>query len=753
MFRSMNERHRLACGLLVCSSLFCIAAGGETPGNDHKERNVLNEGARDWAQKQSKNWRLIKRDARGDRLWSDKYFKDVSWTEQTDQLLSALEGGNDTETQSQAALILLSERPVDQWAARALDLKSFRNHDEIAWLLYRLGYKQPGADPFAYLGDPNKLDRPWTEGLGLHLDRGGAWRFQWIPSPSLMPQMKTGAGLPKALERASQPGVLVHMKELRSGLERLRNLAGEGDGGIIGTLSQGTRAGFLLRHLEPWLKEAAPALDPLAHREAWILHYGTSRGTSRETSAPQDGTLIFVPGELPTRTRLALHLLQLNPTSKGARSRSATWKGPGSSVEVQQVRGSGGVLSLYASPSGTWICDHEAPLRDLIFGGPSARLGERPQWCRTALAGSHGDTEVSLWMAPRLAAGAAFEILAARRLMQHANRQTWPNPTIAKGAPRSGANGALALSIGAGPTEAMLQSLLRLDDSKPIAEPELPAISNGGATLSPQQKRDYQLEADRIRSRRIKRDALRKELAKVNEHLDLRGASIYWNGWVEAPSISEKEKAAQAEFRKLKREAPDHAARMERTGLAGLYGGFGEPGLAPSLALAVAIKPDQKAALQVALTAAFHQLFKGQSQKRTVGSAELHRIQTSQAFSPCWAMVDEVLILGSDDAAVAAVAAGLQGQAPTLADLKAESFGRAEVDGAALAKHLENLLLAYLRTQHGSPWWWGEPPPEADEASAELASSFGPFLGALRGMGKVDLALDWTAGGLEARKK
>lgn len=723
--------------------MFGIVAAAETPAN---ERLTGNEGARDWAQKQSTNWRLIKRDTRGERIWSDKYFKDVSWTEQTDQLLFALEGGNDTGTQAQAALILLSERPLEQWAARALELKSPRNRDEIAWLLYRLGYKQPGADPFAYLGNKDQLDRPWTEGLGLHLDRGGAWRFQWIPTPSLMPQTKAGAGVPKALEQASQPGVLIHLKELRPGLERLRTLAGEGDGGIIGTLSQGTRAGFLLRHLEPWLKEAAPALDPLAHREAWILHYGAGR----ETSAPREGTLIFIPGELPARTKLALQLLQLNPTSKGARSRSATWKGPGASADVQQVRGSGGVLSLYSSSSGTWICDREAPLKDLIFGGPSARLGARPQWCRTAMAGSHADTEVSLWMAPRQAAGAAFENLAERRLLQHATQQTWPNPTIAKAAPRSGA---LALSIGAGPTEAMLRSLFRLDDPQPMVEPEIPALASGGATLSPQQKRDYQLEAERIRTRRSKRDALRKELAKVNEHLDLRGASLYWNGWVEAPPISDKEKAAQAEFRKLKREAPDRAARLERTGAAKLYGGFGEPGLAPSLALAVAVKTGQRAPLEAALTAQFHLLFKGQSQKRTIGGVELHRVQTSQAFTPCWTIANDVLVLGSDDAAVAAVAAGLQGQAPTLADLKSESFGRAEVDGAALSKQMENLLLAYLRTQHGSPWWWGEPPPDSDEASAELASSFGPFLGALRGMGKVDLALDWTAGGLEARKK
>ncbi len=736
MFRKLNGRHRLACGMAVCAHFFCVVAGAQAPRN---------EGALDWANKQAKSWSLIQLDARGQRLWSGKHFNDASWTDQTDQLLLALGEENGQGTKSQAALILLSERPMEQWAAKALALKNDQNHDEIAWLLYRLGYKQPGANPYAYLGESTQLDRPWTEGLGLHLDRGGAWRFQWIPSPALMPSMKAEGGLPKGLGRASQPSVLIHLKELRPGLERLRSLAGASDGGIVSALSQGTRAGFLLRHLEPWLKEAAPALEPLAHREAWVLHYGTARGSW----APKDGSLIFIPGELPTRTKLALALLQLNPTSKGVRSRSTTWKGPKGNVEVQQVRGSGGVLSIYSNAEGTWICDHEAPLKDLIFGGPSARLSERPQWCRTALAGSHADSEVSLWVAPRLGAGAAFESIAVRR-MQGGNPQTWPNPIIAKAAPRSGA---LALSIGAGPTEALLQSLLRLDDPQPMADPELPPIANGGATLSPQQKRDFQIGKEKIRSRRVKRDALRKELAKLNDLLDLRGAALYWNGWVEAPPISDKDKAAQAEFRKLKREAPDRTARMERTGNAKLYGGFGEPGLAPSLALAVAVKPEQKAALQAALTARFHLLFKGQSQKREVGGVELHRVLTSQAFIPCWALVNDILIFGSDDAAVAAVAAGLQGQAPTLADLKSEAFARAEVDGVALAKNIEDLLLAYLRTRHGSPWWWGEPPPEADEATAELASSFGPFLGALRSLGKVDLTLDWTAGGLEARQK
>lgn len=710
---------------------------------------MVNEGAVAWAKHQSDGWTLLKMDARGQRLWTSDHFSAASWSVQTDQLLMHMEEHYRYGGEIRAALILLSQRPVDQWAERALALKDEGPRAEAAALLYRLGYKRSGADPFSYLETSSQLNRPWTEGLGMHLDAGNAWRFQWIPNPVLLPSIKADHNVPKAMQRAAQPGVLIHLKELRPGLERLKSLAcGGTDDGLVATLAQGSRAGFLLRHIEPWLKEASPALEPLAHREAWLLHYGQSR----DENGPREGTLVFIPGELPSRTKLALSLLQLNPTSKGARSRSAKWKDPYSDriVEIQQVRGSGGVLNLFGTPDGTWICDRESPLKNLLFGGPSARLGDRAEWCRTALASMRPDTEVSLWLAPQIGAGAAFENIAAHRRMLGTTQQTWANPSIAKAAPR---NGSFSLSMGAGPTEWLLKSMLRLDDPWPMPDPETPTIAQGSATLSPQQKRDQQLEVERFRERRVKRDALRGELSKVSEALDLRGAALYWNGWVTPPKLSAEERVAQAQLRKLKREAPYQAARQELNGQAEIYGGFGEPGLAPSIAIAISVKPDKKTALIASLSARFSKLFEGESQKRSVGGVELHRVRTEQAFAPSWAVVNDTLILGSDDSAVMAVAAGLQGQAPTLADFPSAAFARAEVDGATLSKDLESLLLAYLRTKHGTVWWWGEPPPDADEAGAEVASTFGPFLGALKSLGKVDLELDWGPGGLEARRK
>jgi hypothetical protein len=233
--------------------------------------------------------------------------------------------------------------------------------------------------------------------------------------------------------------------------------------------------------------------------------------------------------------------------------------------------------------------------------------------------------------------------------------------------------------------------------------------------------------------------------------LDLRGAALLWNGWVAPPPLAEPQKASLVEFRKLRREAPHQAAAMQRQGRAAFYGGYGEPGLAPSLALSLPVRPEKAGELKALAARVFPRLFKGQGQKRAAGAAELHRIRTDQAFTPCWTVVKDTLVLGSDDTAVAAVVAGLEGQAPTLADLPGGAYGKAELDGARLAQELEFLLVAYLRTAQGRAWWWGEPAPEADEASAEVASSFGPFLGALKGLGKVRLELSLTAGGLEAR--
>jgi hypothetical protein len=125
---------------------------------------------------------------------------------------------------------------------------------------------------------------------------------------------------------------------------------------------------------------------------------------------------------------------------------------------------------------------------------------------------------------------------------------------------------------------------------------------------------------------------------------------------------------------------------------------------------------------------------------------------TAQAFRPAWALVADTLVLGTDEAAVKAVAAGLQGQAPTLADSESRAWARMELDGVRAGKELENLLLAFLRSRSGSGWWIGETASE-DDAATELAFSLGPFLGAVKALGPVRIEWNWTAAGLEGRPR
>ena len=104
--------------------------------------------------------------------------------------------------------------------------------------------------------------------------------------------------------------------------------------------------------------------------------------------------------------------------------------------------------------------------------------------------------------------------------------------------------------------------------------------------------------------------------------------------------------------------------------------------------------------------------------------------------------------------AVQAVVSGLLGQTTTVADLQSKAYGVAQIDGASAARDLEALLLTYLRINQGGGYWWsGEPTPTDDEASAEVAATFGPFLGAMRALGSKTLELEWTSAGLEARPK
>jgi len=641
---------------------------------------------------------------------------------------------------------MLTERPVAEWADEVVRTLG----PEGSHFLFQRGYRQSGKDPHAYLGSPDRVERPWTHGLGLHLDRG-AWRFQWIPSPALFTQAGSAA-LPKGMAQAAQPGVLIHLNQLRPGLEKLVALAGGvgaaangGSTGLVPALAQGSRLGFAVRHLEPWLKQASPALEPLANREAWVLHYGTEREGGRNLQ----GTLVFIPGDLPTRTQLMMALLKLNPLSSGARSRVVKWTGSGVTTEIQQLRGSGGVFHLIQKAEGTWISDREAPLRALLFPGADPTLGERQEWARVALSAMTPDTELSFWVAPRIGADAAFEVQAIRRRLATAQQGTWPNPFVAKAAPRTGA---LTVALGAGPTEKLVGAILRVDDASDFRLPQMPAFANGGQALSPTQQKAYQEALAGAQERQRQRASLRQDAAALQACLDPRGAALLWNGWVTAPALNPAEKSSLAELARLRREDPWRAMQAQREGKIGAFGGFGEPGMTPSLALALPVQAAKKVQVENLLKKLAPRLFKGQNQKQVFGTAELHRVLTAQAFRPAWTLVADTLVLGTDEGAVKAVAAGLQGQAPTLADSESKAWARMELDGARTAKELENLLLAFLRSRSGSGWWIGET-TTGDEASAELAFSLGPFLGAMKAMGTVRIDWNWTPGGLEGRPR
>lgn len=696
------------------------------------------QGVRNWAWDQVKSWTYHRKDALGHPIWANVTFFQLSDQEQTAQLLDRLTGRPE---ERRAALVVLGTRPLEPWLHQALRRGECR--DEVALWLYGHGYQYPGRDPFLYLEPSARLDRPWTQGLGLHLD-GASWRFQWIPSAALLPRKSGGYELPAPLAAAPIPTALIHLAQLRPGLERLRDLAG-GEAGVVGALAQGTRAGFLLRHLEPWLRQPPPGLEPLAGREAWVLHYGLARGF-----APAAGTLVFLPGNLPARTSLALDILKLNPTSAGARSRTVTWEdGRGGTAQVTQVRGSGGVLSILPVPAGTWISDREEPLRAVAFPTPFPTLGERREWCRVALAALRPETGVSLWILPRLGAGAAFERTALRRRILNLDQPTWANPGIAKAAPRAGV---LSAALGAGPTEMLLKAILRHDQE---AMPALPALPSGPLAATPEQRQAYEQASAAAAARRKDRDDLHGDLAALQALLDLRGAAFLWNGWTAPPPLTPAQRTVLAAFQALRRTDPEKAAALERNRKIDVYGGFLEPGMSPGLALAIPVQAGKSALAEAQLRKVWPRLFQGTAQSRAYAQGVvLHRTVTDQAFRPAYAIAADTLVLATDDGAAQAMLAGLLGQARTLADLPSGAYGQMELDGARAASDLEFLLLSYLRANHeGRYWWLGEPEPDGDEASAEVAATFGPFLGALRALGRQGLEVELTAAGFEARPR
>lgn len=655
------------------------------------------------------------------------------------EALDLLAGGSTSGETRRVALSLLAQRPAQEWAEQALKRAGYL--PDVALVALAKGYRSPGPDPTSYLGDAQRLGRPWLCGLGLHLDGEGAWRFQVIPHPALMSRIDAPAALPKGLEAAAQPTALIHLKQLRPGLQRLKDVAG-GEGGLGATLMHGSRAGFLLRHVEAWLAQGSAALEPLATREAWILHYGVA--PRRWESAGISGSLVFVPGELPTRTDLALGLLRLNPFAKGVRSRTETWAGE----KVVQVRGAGGVLHLLSRPEGTWISDREAPLRALLSPEQLPTLAERSEWTKVALAGRAATTQVSLWTLPALGVDASFEVAAHRRRAVNAQQGVWPNPFIAKAAPRTGA---FALALGAGPTEVMLRSFLRVDDAFEVEDPSMPAFAEGGKVLTPAQRKAYEAAVAKARVRREKKQALRDLVTALEKQLDLRGSALVGGGFVPAPALTDAQKATLATYRRLQKSDPEAARKMSWDGSLSFFGPASEPGMTPSLALALPVRAGQEAQVTALLDRLWPMLFRGTAQKKALGAAQLRRVRTGQAFNPCFTVAKGHLVLGTEEGPVASVVAGLEGQAPTLADKPGQAYGRMEMDGERLAKDLETLLVAYLRSREDGYRDWFERAATSEDVAAEVASTFGPFLGAVKGLGRRSLDLVWTAGGLELR--
>jgi hypothetical protein len=634
-----------------------------------------------------------------------------------------------------AALVLLSQWPYEQGLAKVV-----ANDPDALAALSRLGYRRP-----AVLAENLVPTRPWVHGIGLHLD-GGGWRIQVIPSPAFLPKAPEGEGLPKVLASAPVPSVLVRLAQLRPGLQRLADTVGGSEDHLLKTAAAGSRAGFLLKHVQTWLAKAEPALGPLADRPAWILHYGLSRPEARRMEQGRvrpEGTLVFLPGPLPKRTELALSFLKLNPFSSGARARKAQLP---DGTQVDQVHGSGGVLYLETTPEGTWLSDRPAAL---VARHQSAepRLGQSEGWGRMALSGA-GGTLASLWMIPRQALGQGFEQDLASLSRFNGTFPAASGPLL-KAAPRGSAVTAV---LGGGPTARALQAFFRVDLPYEVPVHADPTIGGQALNLSPEQKRDLAMTRSADQARAKAQAAMRKQLEQLSQMLDGQGAAFHWNGWTPAPPLSDAERTALVTFRK---QGYWMNTRKERMNQAPGFGGYGEPGLTPSLAFALPLKAGRAKDAEALLGQLFPAAFQGQLQSRPVGGATLRRMRTVQAFAPSFVVQGELLVLASDDGAAQSVLAGLQGQAPTLADLPPLGWGQAEVDGPRLAAEVEKLLQAYLGVETGRPrrWWEATEAQSGDEVAEEVSSTFGPLLELVRKQGRLRFELNLGAAGLELRPR
>jgi hypothetical protein len=634
-----------------------------------------------------------------------------------------------------AALILLTDSAFIRALPRTLE------NPENRLALYRLGFRQAGRTPQGFLGAQTGTERPWVSGLGLHLGPKD-WRLQAMVSPGFLPEAPRGAGLPAPLLKAPVPSALIHFRALKPGLARLAQVVGGPESQMLQDAASGSRAGFLVRHLQTWLRKSESALGPLEGMEAWVMHYGSG-----------GATLAFIPGDLPTRTDLALGLLRLNPLSSGARVRrvehTVMWapNRKRGSFTVDEIRGAGGVLSLMTTAEGTWLADKYSPLEQVVFPNESVpRLFHRQEWGRQALAGA-GPADVSFWMLPKAGVGAAQECALIESSARGAAWKPLPG-ALAKAAPRGGAFGA---ALGPGPLRAAFEALWTPVHPYSIEDPQVPVFA-ADAQLSAQQRQDYEKSLREAKQRRERRAELRKVLDQLTPMLEATGAAVHWNGWVAPPPLDPAKRKLLQEYR-AKRTWTD-AKGETRYGPPPVFGRFEEPGMTPRAALAVPLKTGKGAQAQILLQRLFPLTFKGSVQSKPLGSGKLFRVRTAQAFAPSFAVLGDLLVLGSDEAAVGAVAAGWLGQAPTLADLPPAGWGQAELDGPRIAADLEQLLRAYLGMSGGRRYWW-----EADEARSadgvadEVALSFGPFLDLLRAQGRLGLVLEPGPGGWTARPR
>ncbi len=303
-----------------------------------------------------------------------------------------------------------------------------------------------------YMQAQSPAPRPWVQGIGLHVEEKGQWRTQVMLPPDFLPGPPASAVLPSELKWAPTPSVLMHFKQLRPGLQQMVDLSGGLPATLLPSASHGSRAGFYLHMAQGWLKNGSAVLEPLAQREAWVLHFGRLPAEVGGKRQRVGGTAVFVPGKLPGRNRLALELARVNPLSVGVRSRKVEVNVPGKgTLNLEAIRGIGGVLYLAERPEGMWLFDRESLAISVLGGDHENGLGNRPRWVAEALSGEKKETLASLWIIPKLTGAKAFEDGFSKIKVVNGSTTAFLGAS-----PRSSA---LTFAMGGGPVASLLRAL------------------------------------------------------------------------------------------------------------------------------------------------------------------------------------------------------------------------------------------------------------------------------------------------------